>query len=343
MGKIRLTFRPKQATKKLLKGLKDRDQYVISNRFGLETGERRTLESIGQEYGITRERVRQIENYALNAIRKSESFEEAQTIFEEIKTIITDMGGVVGEDSLLSEIGEDEISQNHIHLYLVLGDQFTKQKENNHFKHRWIVDNDTADKVHDALLAIRDELSKHDLVPESDILKRVADHLEGVADKYRNDEHAGRFLNLSKSLGKNPLGEWGRAESPAVRTRGIKDYAYLVMRRHGSPMHFREVAKSITETFDKKTHVATTHNELIKDPRFVLVGRGLYGLGEWGYKEGVVRDVIKQLISEHGPMNKDEIVDRVLKERYLKRNTILVNLMNNKHFKKTSDGKYDLA
>ena len=85
MGKIKLTFRPKQATKKLLKGLKDRDQYVITNRFGLETGERRTLESIGQEYGITRERVRQIENYALNAIRKSDNFEEAQIIFEEQK------------------------------------------------------------------------------------------------------------------------------------------------------------------------------------------------------------------------------------------------------------------
>jgi len=125
--------------------------------------------------------------------------------------------------------------------------------------------------------------------------------------------------------------------------RGVKDYAFLVMRRHGSPMHFREVAQAITDTFDKKTHPATTHNELIKDPRFVLVGRGLYGLREWGYKPGVVADVIQGIIEKDGPMSKEEVVDRVLKERYLKRNTILVNLQNPKKFKKNKDGLYTVA
>ena len=115
------------------------------------------------------------------------------------------------------------------------------------------------------------------------------------------------------------------------------------MRRHGSPMHFREVAKAIGETFDRDAHVATTHNELIKDGRFVLVGRGIYALKEWGYTEGVVKDVIRAILKKEGPLNKDQVIDRVMKERYLKKNTILVNLQNSKYFKKLKDGRYALA
>jgi hypothetical protein len=108
-------------------------------------------------------------------------------------------------------------------------------------------------------------------------------------------------------------------------------------------MHFKEVAKAISDTFGKKTHVATCHNELIKDARFVLVGRGYYALSDWGYKPGVVRDVIKDILKKEGPLTKDEIIDRVLKERFLKKNTIIVNLQNPKYFKKTKDGKYTIV
>jgi hypothetical protein len=92
--------------------------------------------------------------------------------------------------------------------------------------------------------------------------------------------------------------------------------------------------------FKKKAHVATTHNELIKDPRFVLVGRGLYALAEWGYSPGVVRDVIKSLITKNGPMTKEQIIDKVMKERYVKENTIIVNLQNPTFFKREKDGTY---
>ena len=167
--------------------------------------------------------------------------------------------------------------------------------------------------------------------------------LKDVSDKYKTEEIARRWLALSKLIDKNPLGEWGKSKSSNINAKGMRDYAYLVIRRHGSPIHFREVAKLITELFKKKAHVATTHNELIKDPRFVLVGRGLYALTEWGYMSGVVKDVIKGLLEKNGPMTKDEIVDKVMKERYVKENTIMVNLQNPKFFKKLKDGKYTIA
>lgn len=340
-----ISFKPKQHTKELLKPLKDRARFVVVNRFGLEgKGEKRTLESIGQEYGITRERVRQIENFAIKSIRKSDSFQEARAIFDEMKAVIDELGGVVAEEDLLAMLADDEIAQNHLHFYLVLGDHFEELRENKHFKKRWVTRREVADKVHAIMEDLYGNLSKQDLLTEEEIVERIlqhehmADHAEELAD----EDFARRVLGLSKTIQANPLNEWGRHDSPNVTTRGIKDYAYLVMRKNGSPLHFREVAEAIEKTFGKKAHVATCHNELIKDKRFVLVGRGLYALKQWGYQAGVVREVIQDILTKEGPLTKDEIIDRVLKERYLKRNTIMVNLQNPDYFRRDEDGRYHL-
>ncbi len=339
-----ISFRPKQVSKKLLSVLKDRSFDVIANRYGLtDDSERKTLEAIGQKYSITRERVRQIENAALGAIRKSPSMEENQPVFDELKDVIEKLGFVVEEEELLNHIAKDKATQNHIHLYLVLGDAFSKHKEDDHFKTRWAVEHQTVDKIHDALGKLYESLGDDEIIPETKVIEKFLGHIKDLAEEHRDDEVVKRWLRISKKVGKNPLNEWGRAESKNVKTRGVKDYTYLVMRKHGEPMHFREVAEAITKTFNRKTLAATTHNELIKDARFVLVGRGRYALKEWGYKPGIVREVIASILKEHGPMNKDEVVDAVLKERFLKRNTILVNLHNTKHFKKLKDGRYDNA
>jgi hypothetical protein len=163
-----------------------------------------------------------------------------------------------------------------------------------------------------------------------------------IADE-QDEQILKRWLLISKDIDRNPLGEWGHASSPNVRVKGIRDYAYLVVKRHGSPMHFREVAAEIEKLFNRKAHTATTHNELIKDDRFVLVGRGLYALTEWGYSAGVVKDVLRDILETHGPLTREEIIDKVRKERYVKDNTIVVNLQDPNLFKRTSSGTYSLV
>ncbi len=339
----KLSFKPKNSTKKLLKDLKDRDRYVLESRFGLVDAKKKTLESIGGEYDITRERVRQIQDAALKAIRKSENYTDAREIFVEIESLIDGLGGIVSEERLLNHTSEDEVTQNHIHFHLVVGDNFKKHKEDKLFKNRWSVNGELASKVHTALEKLHGNVTKDELLTEEQMILRFLDRLDGAEDGVINDDVAQQFLHLSKLIGKNPLGDWGLTESQNISVRGVRDYAYLVMKKNGSPMHFREVAESITEIFGKKAHSATTHNELIKDDRFVLVGRGMYGLKKWGYKAGVVKDVIADMIRERGPLSRDEIIDGVLKERYLKENTILVNLSNKDYFKKNKDGKYILS
>ena len=158
-------------------------------------------------------------------------------------------------------------------------------------------------------------LGTNDLMSEGDILKCFSDNLHEdlKAEKHNADftDKAKRWLRISKEVGVNPMGEWGLAKSPHVKLRGIRDYAFLVLRRGGKPLHFTEVAKAITETFKRRANAATTHNELIKDKRFVLVGRGIYGLSEWGYTPGIVREVIRGVLAKKGPMTKEEVMECV--------------------------------
>ncbi|MFA5998080.1 MAG: sigma factor-like helix-turn-helix DNA-binding protein [Candidatus Paceibacterota bacterium] len=327
--------------KRLLAAAPERAREVLIRRFGLGTNpERETLEAIGDQSSITRERVRQIEAAGLDAVRASKAFKEAHTAFEEIAKYIHSLGAIVPEETLLSALGKDEKSRNRFRFFLMVNAAFFRERETNDFLARWHVDHATAKHIHDALTRLYSSLSDTDVIPEGELLDRFLDELKSVNDAYKNEEVLKRWLSLSKHIGSNPLYEWGRTTAPAIRVKGVRDYAYLAVKRHGAPMHFSDVAKTIGTLFSKKAHIATTHNELIKDPRFVLVGRGLYALTEWGYKPGVVREVIRETLEAQGPMKKEEIIKHVKKARFVKDNTILVNLNDSRYFKRLKDGRY---
>jgi len=339
-----LTFKPKQVTKKLLDVLPERARDVLIKRYGLgKDTKKKTLEAIGQTYGITRERVRQIEEYALSNIRKSDEFQKESPIFSELQDVIEFLGGVVSEKEVLDEISKNEGIQNHTHFLFVLGDAFLKIKENKEYVARWSVDKKLSDEIEKSIKMLYENLNDDDIVPESEMIDSFLNHLKDVSDHYKEEQILRRWLKMSKKVSSNPLGEWGRSDSPNINVKGMRDYAFLVIRQHGSPIHFKEVAEQITKIFKKQAHVATCHNELIKDPRFVLVGRGLYALKEWGYISGVVRDVINEIIEKNGALTKDQIIDKVLKERYVKENTIMVNLQNPKFFNKDPKGRYSVV
>lgn len=339
--KITISFKPKEVTRRLLSILTKRGQDVLISRYGLGSkSSKLTLDAIGKKYNITRERVRQIENHSLATVRKSKAYKDAEPVFTELKGIILELGGLVSEKDLLGHLGKDLNTQNHSHFILVVGEQFKREKDDEEFKRRWHVDAELSEKIKSALRKLYSKLSDDELVFESDLINSFLEEVKDLNEKYKNDEVIKRWLSISHKIGKNPLGEWGRSSSSNVNAKGMRDYAFLVIRKHGSPIHFKDVAKAITQYFNRKAHVATTHNELIKDPRFVLVGRGLYALSEWGYMSGVVKDVIKKIIDKDGSLPKEEIIDKVLKERYVKENTILVNLQNPKYFKKDRDNRY---
>ncbi|MBI2610055.1 hypothetical protein HYW53_02660 [Candidatus Giovannonibacteria bacterium] len=329
----------------LLQTLPKRAREVLESRFGIgKAKERKTLEAIGSSYGITRERVRQIESYALNKLRLHEVMKENQSVFQELKNELEKHGGIAEEENFLATLAKDPREKNHVRFLLTLSGDFMRLKEDDEFNHRWTTSRELAEAAHGTLRSLHSHLEeKQEPVSEKEIKEKISEIGRSALGHDLQEPAITSWLSLSKKLGRNKLGEWGLSESSHISPRGVRDSAYLVMRHHGSPLHFSEVAAAIRKNLGEKAHVQTVHNELIKDDRFVLVGRGLYALKEWGYKPGIVRDVIKNILVSSGPLAKDKLIERVLKERYVKPSTIKINLQQKKYFRVLEDGRYTVV
>ncbi|MEY4602244.1 MAG: hypothetical protein RL292_185, partial [Candidatus Parcubacteria bacterium] len=230
-----ITFKPKQVSKRLIGVLSPRAQDVIIGRYGLGADTKRmTLEAIGKKYKITRERVRQIENYSIANIRKSKEYDAEKIAFNELKAVVKVLGGMVSEEDLLKHISKDKSTQNHVHFLLVVGEEFTKEKEDPEFKHRWHVDKDLSKKIHESLKKLYENMEDDEILPESQMIESFLEQLKDVSAEFKNEEILRRWLSISKTISKNPLGEWGKSDSPNINTKGMRDYAFLVIRRHGS-------------------------------------------------------------------------------------------------------------
>jgi RNA polymerase primary sigma factor len=68
--------------REVLDSLPERERRVIELRFGLEDGKPRTLEEVGREFGVTRERIRQIENQTLERLREPQRAERLKGYLE---------------------------------------------------------------------------------------------------------------------------------------------------------------------------------------------------------------------------------------------------------------------
>ena len=108
-------------------------------------------------------------------------------------------------------------------------------------------------------------------------------------------------------------------------------------------MHFVDIANKITEYLGDSVKVNTIHNELIRNQEFILIGRGIYALKEWGFKPGTVLDVIVGVLEKKGEaMSVEDITNKVLKTRNVKRTTIYMNLQNKKVIERVGRNFYQL-
>ncbi len=337
-----MDFNPKAASESLLSVLPKRTANVLEKRFGLvKSGKRFTLEAIGQSYGITRERVRQIERDGLHRIKKSRAYAGLNTIFDAFHKHIKERGGIMAEERLVAQFDPDGASGNAVRFLLAVSPLLICRSETDTFHSRWGEDPDTMDNVEEALGDMADYLLPlQDTISYDDLTTRLSQQLAVRYIKDADPQQMQVILAISKSIGINYFGQWGHTSSPLVRPRGVKDLAYLVFQKEGTPMHFSAAADRIRAiAAPRHVHPQTVHNELIKDPRFVLVGRGMYGLTEWGFESGTVRDIIVRVLQEN-PRTREDIIQAVMNKRQVKENTILINLQNRKHFAKFPDGTY---
>ena len=206
-------------------------------------------------------------------------------------------------------------------------------RENDDTNAFWYVDDSSKKKFFDFIKQSKQYFAKQG--------KKALGESKTYLAQFKNFS-ANDFLSISKYFSVNTFGEIGPRAWPEIEPRTVRDKAYLALRRHGEPLHFEDIAQYINRfgIDEKKAHVQTVHNELIKDNRFVLVGRGMYGLEEHGFEKGTVREVIARILKKQGSLSSKDVVSHVKKQRILKENTVLLSLQNRRYFKRLDDGRY---
>ncbi len=324
--------------------LNPRTRNILSLRFGLNDGQRRTLEAIGQRYGITRERVRQIEKAAFFELSKSKAVKSFNAVYSFLNDFFQQHGGVIREDYLLSSATQANYpnpSWGALYFVLSSNGRYQRYVESDKFYPLWIDSKSSlkkAEKVIDQVSQILEQRQRPLTIEEiNNLIQQSGINLDQLSLQ--------SYLNAAKGIAEDGFGYYGFVRWPEINPRGAKDKAYLVLKKEKQPLHFSQVAGLINQVGLGKNpaQAQTVHNELIKDDRFVLVGRGTYALREWGYQPGTVKQVIASILKKYGPLTKEEIVEKVRQIRLVKENTILINLQNKNYFNYTPEGKYTLT
>ncbi|OYX42791.1 hypothetical protein B7Y94_02905 [Candidatus Saccharibacteria bacterium 32-49-12] len=320
----------------------EREREIITRRFGL-FDRRETLEQIGELLGITRERVRQLEKAIL--VRLKIAAEEGKTdavnqLEKSLIRTLSEMGRAARIKDLADAVYAKPTNQQeraHVAFIATLAPHLTVVDENDNY-HQAVAIADYGDEK-----AVRKHVDgivktiKEAGVPMS--LEQLHDALS-----YEHPDHVRALASISKHLA-HLKDSWGLAKWPTVNPKNIRDKIFVILSENKKPLHFSDIAKAIKESSFKRKDVTTQaiHNELIKDKRFVLIGRGIYALDNWGYSRGTVADIISQVLRDaKEPLHRDEIVKRVLKSRQVKETTILLNLQSKSQFKRVAKATYTL-
>ncbi|MBQ6375316.1 hypothetical protein IJJ37_00025 [Candidatus Saccharibacteria bacterium] len=321
----------------------EREREIISRRFGLK-GNRETLEQIGETLSITRERVRQLEKAILIHLQitaEENGIPELAPAEKILVRNLTEMGRVAKLSDLANKVYNKESTASErmgIYFIATFASNLTVVEENDSYNAAvGIADYGDSAKIKARVDEIVSVITKNKKPMSLDELDNALN--------YEHPDHIKAIASISKQLA-SLNGMWGLAKWPAVNPRNIRDKIFVILENNQKPMHFSEIAQEIRESNFKRKNVTVQaiHNELIKDSRFVLIGRGIYALSSWGYKKGTISEIITDILTKAGkPLTREEIVKEVLHTRKVKETTILLNLQNKKLFMKVDRNLYTIA
>lgn len=326
--------------------LTTKEKEVIIKRFSLDNKPKQTLEKIGQSFSVTRERVRQIEKIALGKLRRTVENTKLNSINKLATEILTAHGGVLTEERLVAEILNKIISHQPVDAHIIklalnINPDMVNIEKTNLYKPFWRLQTVDMATIKSVIENGIQTLTKNNQVLDDETL--VTQIQQTLPQKKLEPSFILSCLEVDKRIKRVKEG-FGLMSWRFFHPRSIRDKAYIILKKAQEPLHFVDIANRIAGAgFDKK--VVTTqavHNELIRYDQFVLVGRGLYALKEWGYRKGTVADVIEDLLKKKSPLTKQEIIQGVLKQRQVKKGTISLNLQKNPKFVRVGRAVYKL-
>lgn len=328
-----------------------RDRQLFQRRFCFAEGKTPTLEDLGQQFGITRERARQILKKGLDKLRIKANLDRLRPFWKQLDDLVVQGGGLV-KLGTLSTVIQAHYGWPTPPLPQALGQFLLLKEANAVFKHA------------DDLLEIscpcqscdlpQDQLQKFDFeISESFHVQVVAAKL---SDQCKKQCPEGKpvttfYPAFIESLVENSDGLLVLHDNvvlPYERWREkycdkLEDVACQVLVSHGKPMHFREIASGIrqvnTNFKDYSDH--NIHSSIMRYDSIEIINRGIYGLKSWGmggYRS--VSTAIEELISQKGfPQRRQDIIN-ALNGEFSEQN-ITTSLTTETRFKGIGDGLYD--
>ena len=341
-----ITLNLQEMLSNLFMVLTEKEVTVIKKRFALFGQPKQTLEKIGKHFKVTRERIRQIESIALSKLRRTVRTTRLDEVNEMAKGILRAHGGVMQEDELVSQVlrrvqGSTNVDGSVLRLSFSIDQEMSNAVRTPTFVALWRLSSLSGEDVSVIVENIVKILKKRKTCMKEEELISAIQSLNLFKDRVPSPELIKSCLKIDERLKEIDEG-WGLTEWRFVRPRSIRDKVEIILKKTGEPLHFMEIANRIREaSFDhKNVTVQAVHNELIRYPQFVLVGRGLYALREWGYEPGTVADVIERILKEKGPLSKKEIIAEVAKQRTVKVGTISLNLQKMPYFTRVGRAVY---
>ncbi len=330
----------------LLIVLSEKEKFIIQNRFALEDGKRMTLEEIGEHFGVTRERIRQIEKSALRKLERNAQNTNIKILTEFAKALLEKQGGICQDKhfknllmDILPNITKEEIQDLHLALILDTGIHYESNTLKFHPYYRLTsVKEDIIRSVANGGMKILHG-AKH-VIP----VERITIKINETVGTKLDAKTVENILRIVKECKFTESGV-GLYSWRHIHPKTLRDKINYIFNREKKPLHFQKIAQLITESkFDsKRVNVQAVHNELIRNETFILIGRGIYALKEWGYKAGTVADVIEEILSDGIAKTREEITKSVLDRRHVKTITIYLNLKNKEQFVRVGRDKYTLA
>ncbi len=331
----------------ILGGLTDKEESVISRRIGFG-GEKETLQSIGNTWDITRERVRQIEDVGIKKIGRIVRSSGLVYIQETAEKLLAVSGGLMIKNKLVAALIEELHIDNTLNegiLEVIVQSDFNIQKSKpqigtNTYFYTPEIQKKLIGAIHKEAMSLLKK--KGDIMETATLYEMIKSNLAATYGKIEICL-IDAILDIFDELVKGEEKYIGLTKWKILNPSTLKDKAIYVFKKEKNPIHFVELANKISDYFGEPVKVATIHNELIRNNEFVLIGRGIYVLKEWGYKPGTVLDVIMDIFAKaKSPLSTEEIIAKVLKTRKVKTSTIYMNLQNKQQIERVGRNMYQL-
>ncbi len=338
-----------QALADICRELPERERDIVKRRFGLGT-EKETLQEIGNDFDLTRERVRQLQDKSLERILpKLERHPFVQQLSAEAREHLG-RTRIRREQTLLrafaDQHGLSPVTQNVVHFFLVSHKKLAHQPETNDLHGFW------GDGMQRAKLAqhILKKLlvlflrNPKKLWQSEEMLglveKELKRHLgvRATADELRD------FLRILKPIGQSPADEFGILSHPRVGPSSLADKTAFVLDQAQKPLHFSEIhtalgklatleGEFLSQRWQKRYSTQSIQNLLIMGEEFVWTGMGTYALKGWGFRPGSILERMRDIVKRERQISRDKLCELLSKERRFSKITFEAYLRNKTYFK----------